>query len=65
MVSAAGQLVCCPRCMAKDIRKSHRSSFWDVIMQSLLASPLRCRACGKRFYKRLNPAGGGSQSLSS
>ena len=54
MLSDTGQMIYCPRCKARDIRQSHQRKAWDSVMQLLLAAPLRCRGCGKRFYKRLN-----------
>jgi predicted Zn-ribbon and HTH transcriptional regulator len=55
MQSDTGQLIRCPNCTASDIRSSHRRKAWDRVMEILLAKPLRCRSCGKRFYKRVNP----------
>jgi hypothetical protein len=65
MVSDTGQLICCPRCLARDIRASHRPKWWDLVMTFLLAAPLRCRVCGKRFYRRLSPAQSRSSSVHS
>jgi hypothetical protein len=56
MQSDAVQLVYCPRCMASDVRLSRPREAWDLVMRVLLATPLRCRRCAKRFYKRLTPA---------
>ena len=55
MLSDTGQLICCPRCLARDVRKSHQHKTFDWIMHVLLAAPVRCRGCGKRFYERLSP----------
>jgi len=56
MPSDAVRLVYCPRCMASDVRLSRPREAWDLVMRVLLATPLRCRNCAKRFYRRLSPA---------
>ena len=56
MQSDAVPLVHCPRCLASDVRLSRQRDAWDLVMRILLATPLRCRKCAKRFYKRVGPA---------
>ena len=56
MQSDAVPLVHCPRCLASDVRLSSRRKAWDLVMRILLATPLRCRRCTKRFYRRVGPA---------
>jgi hypothetical protein len=47
--------ISCPRCTSKDLRLSHRSGF-DWFMSKIGLRPVRCLACGKRFYMRRPPA---------
>jgi DNA-binding response OmpR family regulator len=47
------QLVHCPGCLSSDVRLSRQRKAWDLVMRILLATPLRCRICAKRFYKRV------------
>jgi DNA-binding response OmpR family regulator len=54
--SDAVQLVHCPRCLASDVRLSRQRKAWDPVMRMLLATPLHCRTCAKRFYRRVGPA---------
>jgi len=54
--SDAVQLVHCPGCLASDVRLSRKRKAWDLVMRILLATPLRCRRCDKRFYQRVGPA---------
>ena len=42
-----------PKCGAADVRKSRSSSLVDSVMSTFAFSPLRCRCCRHRFYRRL------------
>jgi DNA-binding response OmpR family regulator len=55
MESDAVQLVHCPSCLSSDVRLSRQRKLWDLPMRVLLATPLRCRICAKRFYQRVGP----------
>jgi DNA-binding response OmpR family regulator len=55
MQSDAVQLVHCPGCLASDVRLSRKRETWDLVMRIWLATPLRCRRCEKRFYRRVGP----------
>jgi DNA-directed RNA polymerase subunit RPC12/RpoP len=48
-------VVRCPRCGGADIRLSFRRPLLDGIMTMFRMTPLRCRACRHRFFKRLLP----------
>jgi hypothetical protein len=63
MQNDLGQLICCPGCMASDVRPSHRRKMWDWAMELMLAAPLRCRSCGRRFYRRVTSIERRSRSL--
>src|ERR1700691_708285 len=56
MQSDAVPLVHCPSCLSSDVRLSRQRKAWDLVMRILLATPLRCRICAKRFYTRVGPA---------
>lgn len=43
----------CPDCGAKDIRSSFAEGLRDSIMLLFQMTPFRCRACTKRFYRRV------------
>src|ERR1700722_5569461 len=52
----------CPKCEGKDVRRSPRRGFFELILlSSISVRPFRCQACAARFYGlKLN--GGGSSS---
>ena len=41
--------------MVGDVRPSRQQKTWDSVMRIMLATPLRCRSCGKRFCKVMGP----------
>ena len=40
----------CPRCRSGDIRHSETAVAVDPFLRALAILPLRCLACGNRFY---------------
>jgi CheY-like chemotaxis protein len=53
MQNDAVQLVHCPHCLGSDVHLSRPRTAWDSV---LLPTPIRCRSCATRFYKRVQPA---------
>jgi DNA-binding response OmpR family regulator len=45
-------LVYCPSCLASDARLSRPRQAFNLVTRVLLATPLRCCRCAKRFYGR-------------
>ena len=45
----------CPRCGGRDVRRSQQRGAWDSLMQALRRVPQRCRSCQNRFYTYLSP----------
>jgi CheY-like chemotaxis protein len=45
-----------PLSVIGDFRLSRRRGVWDSVMAAVLAAPLRCRTCARRFYKRVSAA---------
>ncbi len=46
----------CPSCDGIDVRRSWPKGLRDRIMIRFEKPPLRCRSCGRRFYRRIGPA---------
>jgi len=44
----------CPRCGGRDVRRSQQRGAWDALMQALRRVPQRCRSCQHRFYTYLS-----------
>ena len=55
----------CPNCGGKDIRPSFAEGMRDSIMLFFQMTPFRCRACEKRFYRRVARTEGASTAASS
>jgi hypothetical protein len=53
--STVPQHVRCPACEGLDVRRSYPAGWRDRLMIDFGLLPLRCRACGHRFYRRLRP----------
>jgi DNA-directed RNA polymerase subunit RPC12/RpoP len=49
---AKGKLLRCPKCGGQDVRPSYHRGIADDIMMILSMTGFRCRACGKRFFRR-------------
>lgn len=45
----------CPRCRSDLIRRSHRRTKTEKYISLIGVFPLRCRACGERFFKFITP----------
>jgi hypothetical protein len=45
----------CPKCMAPQIRRSHRRGLWDEVVRIFLMAPYRCTRCRHKFYRSKNP----------
>ena len=46
------EIVRCPLCRSRDVRPSYPNGLRDTIMATFGFTPLRCRSCRKRFYRR-------------
>ncbi len=45
----------CPKCRSYDVRRSYPKGLLDAFMTRRGSTPLRCRRCNYRFYRRLQP----------
>lgn len=52
----SGVVLTCPVCGSQDVRKSQRSSRFDLIRRWRGLRRYRCRDCRKTFYNALSPA---------
>jgi hypothetical protein len=52
-VTTKTHVIHCPSCGARDVRHSMSRGFLDAVIGALGRSPMRCRQCQKRFYRRL------------
>lgn len=52
-VQANGGPERCPGCGSADLRRSFTAGMRDAVMQAFSFVPWRCRACERRFYRRL------------
>jgi hypothetical protein len=43
----------CPKCTSYDVRRSYPKGLLDAWMARLGSTPLRCRRCSYRFYRKL------------
>src|ERR1700689_2708980 len=57
----------CPECEGKDVRRSPRRGFFELILlSSISVRPFRCQACAARFYGlKLNRRGSSLRARSS
>ncbi|MBZ5584005.1 MAG: hypothetical protein LAQ30_17690 [Acidobacteriia bacterium] len=46
------EIVRCPNCGSRDVRPSYPAGPRDALMMALGFTPLRCRSCQRRFYRR-------------
>jgi len=46
-----GEQGSCPKCLASEIRRSHRRGLWDEFVRLFLLAPYRCSKCRHRFYR--------------
>jgi len=54
-MKAVDNILRCPRCGGRDVRRSQQRGAWDALMQALRRVPQRCRNCQNRFYTYLSP----------
>ncbi len=47
------KVIRCPSCGARDVRHSMSRGLLDAFNGAFGRSPMRCRQCQKRFYRRL------------
>ncbi len=52
-IDTSPDIVRCPSCGSRDVRKSQMEKLLDNLMKSVRLDPFRCRCCQKRFYTRL------------
>jgi hypothetical protein len=50
---AGNKFVRCPKCESRDVRPSSHRGIGDALMAMLFLTPFRCRACDKRFFRRV------------
>lgn len=43
----------CPNCGGRDVRRSMRAGLLDDLMQTFQRMPFRCRGCQHRFHRRV------------
>ncbi len=46
------EIVRCPRCGSRDVRPSYPAGPRDALLMALGFTPLRCRSCQRRFFRR-------------
>jgi hypothetical protein len=51
----SAQPVRCPKCSSYDVRRSYPKGLLDAFMNVRGWTPLRCRRCTYRFYRKLAP----------
>jgi C4-type Zn-finger protein len=47
-----GERIECPSCASTDLRWSNKPHFLNFVMAFVFRDPIRCCACGFRFYRR-------------
>jgi hypothetical protein len=60
-VKLGDNILRCPRCGGRDVRRSTHRKPWDALMLVLRRVPQRCRGCQNRFY--IYSAPGASEHL--
>jgi len=55
-VKEADNILRCPHCGGRDVRRSQQRGTWDSLMLVLRRVPQRCRGCQHRFYTYLSRA---------
>lgn len=57
MSPETGNIVRCPNCGGRDVRRSKRAGLLDDLMRMLQRTPFRCRSCQHRFFRRVETEG--------
>lgn len=63
MLPEVRSVVRCPRCGSTDVRRSYPEGIRDAIMNTLQYTPIRCRSCRCRFFRRLREQPGEDETL--
>ena len=52
MKTPSGEQIVCPSCRSTDLRWSNKPHIMNFVMAFAFRDPIRCCACGYRFYRR-------------